>query len=67
VEFHVHTNASLLVARAMPSQNVIRKSDQPVMYAYRLLNKAKHNYSTTKRKALALVFCFAQVKTLFAR
>jgi hypothetical protein len=40
---------------AMLSQNVIRKSDQTIMYSYRLLNKAKYNYNTTKRKALAMV------------
>ncbi len=40
VEFHVHTNASLLVMGAMLSQNITWKSDQPIVYAYRLLNRA---------------------------
>ncbi len=31
---------------AMLSQNIIGKSDQPIVYAYRLLNKAEHNYNT---------------------
>jgi hypothetical protein len=39
VEFHVHTNASLLVVGAMLSQNVIRNSDQPIVYTYRFLNR----------------------------
>jgi hypothetical protein len=56
VEFHVHADASLLTMGAMLSQNITGKSDQPIMYASRLLNKAKHNYSTTKRKALVMVF-----------
>jgi hypothetical protein len=56
VEFHVHTYASLLVMGAMLSQNVIRKSDQPIMYASRLLNIAKQNYSTTHTKFLVMVF-----------
>jgi hypothetical protein len=47
-EFHVHTYASLLAMGAMLSHNVIGKSDQLVMYAYRLLNKVEHNYNTTK-------------------
>jgi hypothetical protein len=38
VEFHVHTNASLLIVGAMLFHNVTWKNDQPIMYAYRLLN-----------------------------
>ncbi len=41
VEFHVHTNASLLTMGAMLSQNVTWKSDQPIVYASRLMNKTK--------------------------
>jgi hypothetical protein len=62
VEFHVHTNASLLVEGAMLSQNVTRKNDQLVMYVYRLLNRIKYNYSTTKRKDLAMVFSLHKFK-----
>jgi hypothetical protein len=40
VEFHVHTNASLLIVEAMLSPNVTWKSDQPIVYVYRLLNRA---------------------------
>jgi hypothetical protein len=46
----------------MLSHNVIGKSDQPVVYASRLLNKAKHNYSTTKRKTLVVVFALHKFK-----
>ncbi len=56
MEFHVHTNASLLAMGALLAQNVRGKSDQPVVYASRLTNSAKQNYTTTKRKALAMVF-----------
>jgi hypothetical protein len=58
VGFHVYADASLLTLGAMLSQNVTGKSDQPLIYASRFLNKAKHNYSTTKRKALAMVSFF---------
>jgi hypothetical protein len=61
VEFHVQTHASLLVVRAMLSQNVIRKNKQPV-YASRLLKRTKHNYSTTKREALTMVFVLHKFK-----
>jgi len=56
VEFHVHTNASVLVIGVMLSQILIRKNDQLVVYAFKLLNKAEHNYSTTKREALITIF-----------
>ncbi len=41
--------ASLLVVGVMLSQNVIGKSDQPLVYASKLLNRAEHNYSTRER------------------
>jgi hypothetical protein len=56
MEFHVHTNASLLAMEALPAQNVRGKSDQQIVYASRLINSAKQNYTTIKKKALAMVF-----------
>jgi hypothetical protein len=37
-------------------QNVTRKSDQPIVYTCRLINRIEQNYSTTHRKALVMVF-----------
>jgi hypothetical protein len=62
VEFHVHINASLVSCGAMLSQNVIGKSDQLVMYTFRLLNRTKHNDSTIERKALTMVFVLHKFK-----
>jgi hypothetical protein len=45
----VHTNASLLVVGAMLAQNPTGKYDQPIVYAYRLLNKTKQNHTITKK------------------
>jgi hypothetical protein len=56
MEFHVHTNASLLAIGVILSQNVIRKSDQPIVYVSRFLNKVKQNYNTIERKALTIIF-----------
>jgi hypothetical protein len=39
MEFHVHTNASLLVVDVMLAQNPTRKYDQLIVYASRLLKK----------------------------
>jgi hypothetical protein len=50
MEFHVHTDASLL------AQNLTNKYDQPIIYAFKLLNKAKQNYTTIERKALTMVY-----------
>jgi hypothetical protein len=65
MEFHVHTYASLLIMGAMLAQNVTRNSDQPVVYIYRLLNKTKQNYSTTKRETLIMVFSLHKFKHYF--
>jgi hypothetical protein len=37
LEFHVHTNASLLAINAMLAQSPTEKYDWPIVYAYRLL------------------------------
>jgi len=58
LEFHVHTNASLLVIGAILAQNLISKYDQFIVYASRLLNKIEHNYTTTNRKTLAMVMFY---------
>ncbi len=65
VEFHVHTNASLLDVWAMLSQNVTRKNHQPIVYALKLLNKTEQNYNTTQKKALAMVFSLHKFKHYF--
>jgi hypothetical protein len=62
LEFHVHTNASLLAIGAILAQNPISKYDQLIVYASRLLNKIKHNYIITGRKALAMVYVLHKFK-----
>ncbi len=49
MESHVYTNASLLVLGFMMSQNLTRKSDKPMVYAFKLLNITKQNYCTIER------------------
>jgi hypothetical protein len=55
LEFHVHKNASLLAIGVMLAQNPIGKYDQPIVYAFRLLNKVEHNYIIIEREDLAMV------------
>ncbi len=56
MEFHVHIDSSLLDVEVMMSQNVTRKSDQPIVYASELLNKVKKNYNRTHKEGLTMVF-----------
>jgi hypothetical protein len=49
------------------AHNIIGKSDQPVVYASRLFNNAKQNYSTTKRKNLTMVFALHKFKHYLLR
>jgi hypothetical protein len=58
----VHTNASLLAIGVMLAQNPTGKYDQPIVYASRLLNKAKYNYTTIEREALAMVYALHKFK-----
>jgi hypothetical protein len=62
VEFHVHTNASLLVVGGMLSHKVTWKSDQLIVYTYRFLNIIKQNNNTTEREALVMVFVLHKFK-----
>ncbi len=62
LKFHVHTNASLLDVAALLAQNIIGKNDQPIVYASKLFNNVKQNYSTTEREALAMTFALHKFK-----
>ncbi len=62
MEFHIHTNAFLFIVGAMLSLNVIKKSNQPIVYASRLLNRIEQNYSTTKKTTLIIVFSLHKFK-----
>jgi hypothetical protein len=67
LEFHVHTNASLLAVDAMLAQNPIGKYDQPIVYAFRLLNKAEKNYITIEKKTLIMVYVLHKFKHFLCR
>jgi hypothetical protein len=62
LEFHVHTNASQLVIGAILAQNLTSKFDKPIMYASRLLNLIKKNYTTIEREALVMVYALHKIK-----
>jgi hypothetical protein len=51
-----HTDASNVVVGTKLAPNPSGKCDQSICYACRLLNSAKHNYTTIEREALAMVY-----------
>ncbi len=55
----------MLVIGAMLAHNPIGKYDQFIIYAFRLLNKAKQNYTTTKNEALVMVYALHKFKHFF--
>jgi hypothetical protein len=44
------------------SQILTRKSDQPMVYAFRFLNRVKQNYCIIERGALIMFFAFHKFK-----
>ncbi len=56
MKFHVHIYALNLVVGVMWTQNPIKKCDQPITYASKLLNNVEKNYTTTEKEALAMVY-----------
>jgi hypothetical protein len=51
----------------MLAQSPISKYDQPIVYAYRLLNKTKHNYTTIKKETLTMVFVLHKFRHVLLR
>jgi hypothetical protein len=67
MEFHVHIDASLLAVGAMLAQNPIIKYDQPIVYVSKLLNKAKQDYTATKKEALIMVYALHKFRHFLLR
>ncbi len=61
----MHIDASLLAIGVMLAPNLTGKYDQIIVYASRLLNKAKHNYTTIKRVALVMVYALHKFRHFF--
>jgi hypothetical protein len=61
LEFHVHTYVSQLAIRAILAHNPIGKIYQPTMYSSTLLQFAKQNYTTTKKKGFNYGLCLIQI------
>lgn len=62
VEFHVRIDASLFVISVMLAQKIIRKHDEPIVFASQLLNNVDQNYSTIECETLVMVFTHHKFK-----
>ncbi len=62
VKFHIHTNVSNLAIKVILAQNPTWKCEQPITYAFRVLNNAEKNYTTTKKETLAMVYVLEKFK-----
>ena len=62
LEFHVHYNASNIAIGAVLAQNIHGDRDSLIHYASRNLNSAEKNYSTTERKALAMIYSMGKFR-----
>ncbi len=56
LNFHGHTDAFHLIVGIVLAQNQIGKFDQPILYAFQLLNHVERNYMTRENEALTVVY-----------
>ncbi len=63
-DFHLYRDASSVGLGAALMQLDSRNKLQPLAYASRTLNQAEQNYSTTHKKALAVVWALCHFKDL---
>jgi hypothetical protein len=54
--FHVHVDASSIALGAILAQPGARDLDHPIEFASRNLSESEHNYNTTEREGLAMVY-----------
>jgi hypothetical protein len=55
-EFHVHVDAPCISLGAILAQPREGAMDHPIYFARRKLSQAEHNYTTTKREGLAMIY-----------
>jgi hypothetical protein len=60
--FHVHVDASMTTLGAILAQPGARDLDQPIAFARRKLLDSEHNYNTTEREGLAIVYALQKYK-----
>jgi hypothetical protein len=61
-EFHVHVDASSIALGAVLTQPGEGDIDHPIAFASRKLSESEHNYNTTKREGLAMVYALQKFR-----
>jgi hypothetical protein len=61
-EFHVHVDASTITLGAILVQPGAGELDHPIDFESRKLSKYEHNYNTTEREGLAMVYALHKFK-----
>jgi hypothetical protein len=62
VEFHVHIDASAVVLGAILVQLGEGNLDHPIYFSSRKLSQDEHNYTTTEREGLAMVYALQKFR-----
>jgi hypothetical protein len=61
-EFHVHVDASSIALGAVLTQPGEGDIDHPIAFASRKLSDSEHNYNTTEREGLAMVYALQKFR-----
>jgi hypothetical protein len=61
-EFHVHVDASAITLGAVLTQPGEGDIDHPIAFASRKLSDSEHNYNTTEREGLAMVYALQKFR-----
>lgn len=56
VVFHVHIDVSGFAIGSILTQPGEHKMDYPIYFSRKQLNKAEHNYTTTEREGLVMIY-----------
>jgi hypothetical protein len=62
IEFHVHIDASAIALGAILAQPGEGNIDHPVYFSSRNLSQAEHNYTTTEREGLEMVYALQKFR-----
>jgi hypothetical protein len=60
--FHVHVDASAIALGAILVQQGTGELDHPIVFASRKLSESEHNYNTTEREGLAMVYALQKFR-----
>jgi hypothetical protein len=60
--FHVHVDSSTITLGAIMAQPGAGELDHPIAFAGRKLSESEHNYNTTEREGLVMVYALQKFR-----